>query len=602
MKNTVRIHVLVWILLVGASISVVAQQTNDRRLKLAESYEQSKDYDNALRIYGDLFKEDKNNAEYFNGYVRILTQVQDYQAIVDACDLVKEAMLTPSHWALMTSAHFRLGNIEESANTFETALSKADDLQAWAQVAQVFIQYRLFDKAIATLVRSRKTQGPSAFANELCQLYTSEKQYENACAEIVLMLSQKLDPGVVRGRLAAIASTDKGKDVSLRFLQQQAQENSHDMRILSLYEWFLREIGEWQQAWEIVKSMQESTDGDTRKALQFANAAKNAGAIRPALAAFEYIIANASKKDPNIHSALYNYARTMEMVLQSEEQLSHDEVDRTLALYDEIIDRFPKNKLASDAKVRKADILVSYKGEISKAIELLTTTADKDTRFVSGGEAALLLFDLHFSTEKYDDAQTALQTYRGRYSKFNELKDKFTLREAHVLLALEQFDSALTVLSRVSQSDESAETNDALRIQTLLQENKPEEHAEGLAYYFAAQRAESRQDTIGALHNYTLAQESSRYAVLGERSSVRIIELHMHQGNVSKAEALCTSHLEQFEPGVFSDKVLWLQGQALEEQDLSQRAMEVYTRILREFPRSPFKREARNRINELRSS
>ncbi len=587
---------------VALSLTPSYAASNDRKLKLAESYAKSRDYDNAMRLYSELYDSDPSDKQYFAGYVAVLQDMQNFPVLVEVLTKSSFTNTSAELTGLLACASFRNGDAQQASQAFEKSINLANSTQTWTQVAQLYIQYRMFDKAIATLLAARDSQQSDAFANELCQLYTSEGQYSNACEEVINMLSQNIDPGVVRGRLSAIASTEKGKTICLEFLEQRVRNSARDMRILSLYEWFLREIGEWDKAWTIVQQMYELSDKDMRKALQFANAAKNAGSLQSALSAFEYIISNASKKDPNIHSALYNYARTMELVLNSKDALTQDQVDRTVQLYDEIIDRFPKNKLAYDARVRKALIVNTYRGQTQAAIEILSETARTANRFASGGEAALLLFDIYFASEDYTAARETLKSYLPSYSKFGELKSKFVLRQAHVLLANQEYDSASNVLQTISAQEDSPEANDALRILTLLQENPPEEHKEGLQWYFAAQRAELRNDTTTALDNYKRVQQASRYSVLSQRSYLRSIQLTIESGNIPDALSEIDAYLEAFEPGVFTDNVLWLQGHCFEQMGDTEAALQVYTTILRDHPRSPFKRDARERINSLRSS
>ena len=75
-----KITVIIFVALI---FSAQAQQRNDQKLVLAQSYEQIGDFDSATKLYEELYVSDPLNSQYIGALYRVYIQKKNYAAIVN---------------------------------------------------------------------------------------------------------------------------------------------------------------------------------------------------------------------------------------------------------------------------------------------------------------------------------------------------------------------------------------------------------------------------------------------------------------------------------------------------------------------------------------
>ena len=140
------------------------------RLRLAQNFEQSNEWERAAALYADLHLADPSNYVYYDGLLRSQTQLKQYP---QAITLVEKRMrLFPKDLLL----HATLGGLWYDAGEEHTADSvwrtifsvEPVNVGVYRVVAGEQMERRLLDRAIATYLAGRKATGNEAlFADEL---------------------------------------------------------------------------------------------------------------------------------------------------------------------------------------------------------------------------------------------------------------------------------------------------------------------------------------------------------------------------------------------------------------------------------------------------
>ncbi len=143
-------------------------QTNDinNRFRLAQSYEQGGDFENAVKLYKELLVVDPSNYMIFDGLRRSLLQLKRYDEVIG---LIQQRLTsTPQDinlLCLLGSAQYQSGKEKEAYTSWDRAIA-ADRTNAniYRLVANSLLENRLLEKAAELYRRGRKETGdPNLF-------------------------------------------------------------------------------------------------------------------------------------------------------------------------------------------------------------------------------------------------------------------------------------------------------------------------------------------------------------------------------------------------------------------------------------------------------
>lgn len=578
---------------------LAAQQ--EQKFQLARSYEEGGDIDNAARLYLELYEQHKSSAPYFEGVQRTLLLQNKFSVLLPLVEERLQTQKTPALYALLGNLHWKMGKTSSADDAWQQALELAPNNAAtYATVAQIQIDNRLFDKAITTLLRGRKTLGQTLlFANELSQLYGAVNKFAEGTREVLRMVEQSGDITAAQGRISAYLITDQGIADTKKTLDEAIRDNRDNIRLLQLYAWFLREVKDYATAFEIYRDIDNLAGGTGRELLAFADVARREGYYEPALRAYALLIEK-GKGNAYAMTALFGYARAMELHTRTGGKLTKDDVQKVMKLYRSIIDDFPGTQFAAESHFNIASLYDKELGETDKAIEEYRSLLKSYSSAPIAGTGANQLGLLYM---KQDDIQEALATFdmvARTYAANATVRDEALFNRARIAYYQGSLDSAKEQFGALAVNTNNDIANDALTMISLLEDNKEEPALTALRTYAQAELREFQTNYDNALELYEKAAATAPSAPLAERCYFRMGTIEVRRNRNEQARARFTTLMQKYPNTIYGDQALLFIGDSYAAENNVPEALKAYSQLLEKYPRSTYLSEARHKIRKLR--
>ncbi len=580
--------------------SAFAQSADDRKFALAMSYEESGAYDDASRLYLEIYNNNKKNDEYFGGVERTYRALNRFGELLE---ITKERISLRNTFKmrdLYAEMLWRSGQNDEANAQWRKCLDDySGNEKMYLRVAITQGNLRLLEKAAQTLIEGREEIGvPDVYSDELSKIYISLGNYQDGTDEIIRHTMKTRDIPQAQGRLFALMINDEAAKFIKNRLAEKSEENDKSLFILELYSFVLRNMGQFDQAFETVRKIDKLRNANGRDILSFADISRKDGQTSIALKAYSELI-DMGKSTRFLPTALYGYARTLEEKLNLDTSISKQDAGEVISQYRNIIKKYPRQVNIPESKYRIANIALKFMDDPENAKKELNEILKqyKGNQFFA--KAALTLGEIELKEGNIDEAGKYFnfldRTYLQRAPEEYELGKYF---RAKILYFQGHIDSALAEFNEVGDLNRSVAANDALNMITLINQNK--ELIAALQEYAAADFAEYQGNITDALEKYKKASEKAYGADLSERAAIKIIEILFTRKNYLEASKKALKLIELNPQTIYGDHALLIAAKSNEFTGKKQEAQKLYTRILSDYPRSIYLQQARDNIRRLR--
>lgn len=578
-----------------------AQNVNEQKYRLAESFESNGDLQGALRIYSELIKEVPQSDEYFAGFVRVMKGLNNYS---DLLEIVREKVSKDERIEMLdlfAELNWRIGRADEANKSWEKALNKYKKSQKmYLHISQTQINLRLFEKAISTLLTGRKDIGdPRIFSDALTKLYIATGNYQNGTAEIINILGHDYNLPQAQGRLFALMINEDARDYVGNELRKYSDDNKSNIIFQEAYSWYLRTTGRSDEALLLVIRIDEMKNTNGLEILNFASTSSRDGDNETAIKAFKIII-DRGKKNPYASSALFGFTKALEQKMSSDKNnLSKKDADEIIDSYNKIINDFPKSGNAADSRLRLsmiyADILNDYKKSISE-LEKLIAEFPSSQYSVSG---YLELGDIFIRTDNLDKAEQAFNKVKEmhRFASPSQ-KDIAMYQSALITYFKGEIDKSKNAFELLSLNPDTDIANDALRKLFIINSNI--EKVAGLEI-FAKSELKAHQgnfkESLELLNEVIRLGEKS---MLGEIALFKAAEIELNSSNYSKSRQYLDKLSTQYPESKQSDKRIMLIADSFFSEENFSDALKYYTELITKHPDSIYLQDARKKIRIIR--
>jgi tetratricopeptide (TPR) repeat protein len=592
-------------------------QTNadERKLRMAESYEQSGDMKNAARIYQELYDGNKTNSAYFDGVVRTLQALGQSASLLP---LVEEqiprakanALRQTELFALKGEILWKMGKTTQAEEVWKQALDIAPNTpQAFSLIARSQASNRAFELAISTLTAARaRLSSPAIFSDDLSQLYGAVGNYVAGTQEALSFLRQTNNLNVAQGRLAAYLITSKGVEQTREVLDKAASAEPTNITLQRLYSWFLREVKDYNRALDVSQRLDNILNAQGREILMFAEKARQEQFYDAALRGYEIVI-DKGKTNPHALSAFYGYARALEGRLQ-EAKTSDDEAEKRL--FEQIIARYrgvaadyPGTQYAAESQYRIALMLNERLGSFAAAEQEYQTLLKQYRSFPIAARGCVDLGRLYIRQNRLDKASETFQATLQFFSRSRKECDEAEFHLAELEYFRGELDSAERRLNNLAANANADIANDALERLATLELRRSGGESEAAVKQFAVAELFERQaknnEAVEAFTALSLSiKPSAPYAVLGEQALLKAGLIELGRKSYANAAKLFVQMRERFPDGVLGDYATMYEGDILALQGRKDEAIQTYSQALAKFPRSTLLQQIRLKIRKLR--
>ncbi|MDH4069650.1 MAG: tetratricopeptide repeat protein [Ignavibacteria bacterium] len=610
-----RLALLIAVLTLLLSATPVAAQSSaaDQRIRLAQTYERAGRYEEAIRLYSELYGEDSTNVVYFDGLRRMYLQLKQHE---EAIRLIRQRRAANpgdiSLTAQLGSVLYKSGLESEAFAEWEQAVA-ADSLSpaTYRMVAGAMMENRLLEKTTDLYRRARSATGkPELFTLEMAQLFSATMNYTGATREYSDWLF--INPGqlsFVQQRMASIAAKEEGRKEAIAELKHLVA-GEPTIQHLELLAWLYLEGKEYHEAHEVYREIDQVSGAEGARVYAFAEQAFREKAYHAAAEAYEEAIETPVSAN-RLPGALYGYAGCLTELAAMADTIDRAETnpDDRMTLYEEgiakfreVIAAYPGTEYAARSHFQIGLIYYERFFDLEQALQsfLAVESALPGETTVSYA-VSLKIGEVLTARGDTTNAAVRFRQVAEAPGALPDQQDEGTFRLAELAFFRGDFGRADTLLGGLTLNLRVDYANDALRLQAFLLENMKTAGEALRGFAEAAYLAKMRHDAE-AIARLESVVDSNPKALLVDDALLLAGHLQERTGLYAEAIGTFKRLLDEFATSSIALDEAWFAIAEIYHYRLQDpvNASSAYESLLTDFPGSLHADEARRRIRHLR--
>jgi tetratricopeptide (TPR) repeat protein len=580
---------------------------SDIRLRLAQSYEKSEDFEAAVRVYNELFASDSGNFTLIESLKRCHLKMKQYD---DVIALIGHGLrLNPRDLgalAQLGNVCFLKGDEQKALVAWERAIAAApDDETTYRVVGSSMIQVRQFERAVDVYRTARKNLGrPTAFAQDIAYLYGVMQKFREATAEYIVLLREAPSQlNYIQGRIASFTGSETGLKEATAVALEAVKSEPDNVELRRLHAWLSMEAKDYDAAFETFRRIDELTASQGKELFIFAERALNEKNYSAASRAYSVVI----ERNPNLREmprVRLGLARSLEELAAARKDgdtSAASRYARAVGMYGKIVFDYPNTDIAAQALFRLALIRKERLNDPSGAKEYLVKISNEYKIFQpTATQAKLVLGEVCIELDELDRAATVFSDVAGPPPFGGPDREKAALRLAELRFYREDYQGALDILTDLMKNAVSDAANDAIPLQMLIAEFRKENPA-GLKVYATARLLRAQRRPADALSLLEGAMKADTAGTLTDRFAYMRGEILAGLERPDEAIAAFTIIIDKIPDSLLRDRAMFAAAGLYESAKADRlQAIGLYERLLEKYPNSIHANAARKRIRELR--
>ena len=590
--------------------SAQAQQRNDQKLALAQSYEQIGDFDSATKLYEELYLSDPSNSQYIGALYRVYIQIKNYAAVVNILEeRIKQKPDDISAYGMLGSAYYLMGNEEKAFESWDNAFQSGNiNPMFYRVIADYAVERRAFEKAIELYEKGKEASNDKIlFAYDLIRLYSLTMQFEKAAREYCFILSS--DPTqlqAVEQKVFENINRPGALDATLKIIEDCADRDimSFSYLLARLYS----EKKMYDKAYETYLYIDEKQSSKGRDLYQFAQQMFAEKEYKLSSEIFSKI--NELYPDSPLSSqAKLGSARSLEASLLEEYEkllplwktyfplvkFQSEETKKVIAAFNVVANLYKHSEPAYESLLRTAVIRFYLLKEYDNAKQLLETIVNEAPLSKSSAEAYLELGNMALIQGNVEGAEKDYLSVLSLRSASEDQKNKAIYKLGRVNLYKGNFEEARNYLFKVLSNLKDNSANDAIELSLLL--NPELNDSSNLMIFAQAEFLAEQKKFNEAATDYKKLSEYQQAFVLRAISSIRFSEMMIAIDNYPEAITVLQGISEEGEKNIYADKAVYLLGR-INQFGIKNfvEAEKYYQKLLADYPKSVYLDDARAQL------
>lgn len=605
-------HSVTFFLLSG--IILFSQEKNlSNMFRLAKSFEQSGQYEEAKTIYKNIYNQQPWNHSYLEALNNIFIQLKEYDESIDL--ISGNIKLNPENiglYGILGSTYYTKGDTLKAFQTWEDGLSLThNSVSSYRIIVNYALENRAFKKAIEYLKRGKElTDNTDIFSLDLARIYAMTMSFEKAAIEYCEIIRN--DPNktpMVIGNMISFLSRPNALLETISAVRSFNETNNitEINRVLIQLHQLNNDYG---SAFEYVVKLESQTKSNGSELYRFAQDALRQNKFDIAARAFNKVIEE-YPQSPLIPQSQIGYARTFEQTLNSKRDslienwkpigkttvVFVDDYKKAIDLYQQIINKYPGIEIKSESVLRIAEIYFKKLNELDTASQfynnILSTNAISQFHF----EAKLRLAEINAIKGDLVYAENLLLDISKNRKLPEYINSQINLLLGKVYFWEGNFDSASEKLSNVTQNLSDDNANDALQLLALIKTLKSDSLT--LAEYSKADFMIYKKNFSGAaeLLNELRVKKNP---IVSEFSAFKYAQVLIAEEQYTAAIKTLSSIIEESSLQMFNAEMQYLLGEikffALKDYD---GALAAYRNILENYSNSLYFDKSRQKIDYI---
>lgn len=596
---------MLWIIFLCMPVWVLGQTQDLQNMAvLASQYYQGKEYGKAAELYGQLYESTQSEG-YFNIYLDCLLAIQDYDTAEKS---IRKGLKSRSadafwyiQWGFLKKAQ---GQAAESVKLYDKAIESLGNNPLELQnLSNQFINRREFGYAEKVYLKARNGN-PGVYNYELGRIYYYLRNYDLMLKEYLEWAKQKeTNLDMVKSNLQSVLSVDNDGEISNQmkaYVLKRIQEEPSQLLYTRLLIWLFIQDKNFTAATRQAISLDKRTGQEAGNIFALASVSASNKNYDEAVKAYDYLIAKGKNTE------YYPLAMQQRMEMYYERFVDTGSLNQAQAkeLKEQFRQTFETIGLTAETAALQtayAHMLAFYLDEPAEAIEVLNKGLS-----LPGMNP---LKSLMMKTELSDvyvysgDLWEAVITYSQviESARNNPAGDEVKFKKARLGYLMGNFKWAKAQLDVLKASTSKLIANDAMDLALFIGENMQSDSVGLPLQMFARadlhlfrnhhQQALSVLDSVSKLYPDNALNDDVNY---------RKAEILQKEANYEQAAELLALIVKDHSWEMLADDALFeLAGLYEKKLNRKAEAMELYKKILTDYPGSVFVVDARTAYRSL---
>ena len=591
-------------------VTAQAQQGNDQKLVMAQSYEQIGDFDAAAKLYEELYQLDPSNSQYIGALYRVYIQKKNYAAAIDILEKrIKQNPEDITSYGMLGSAYYLMGNEEKAFQSWEKPFqSKYVNPLFYRVIADYAVERRAFNKAIEFYERGKEVSSDKIlFSYDLIRLYSLTMQFEDAAHECCFILST--DPSqlqAVEMRIFENINRPGALDATLKVIEDCADENIISFSYLLARLYIEKKM--YEKAYETYRYIDEKQLSKGLDLNQFAHQMLTEKEYKLSSEVFKEITER-YPDSPIISQAKLGYARALEAALLGDYEktlplwkpnfpivkFQSEETENVLKAFEAVTNLYKHSEPAYESILRTAIIKFYLLNDYEDARHYLNIIVNEAPLSKNSAEAYFELGNIALIEGNIDVAEKDYLSILNLPNAKDDEKNKASYKLARINLYKGNFDRARKYLVKVLGNLKDNSANDALELSLLL--NPQMNDSSNLMTFAQAEFLVEQKKFEEASLNYKKLSENPQAFVLKAISAIRYSEMKIALSNYTEAISVLEGISTEGEKNIYADKAVYLLGKVHQYGIKNYiKAEEYYQKLLADYPKSIYIDDARTQL------
>ena len=587
-----------------------AAQDRSQREQLAVQYYKNQEYEKAVALFGELFREKPDNYCY-SYYLPCLLETENYK---EAEKVVQRQMRQyPQIQRFQVDlgwVYGRGGNDAKAQRQYERSIESVKSAQGLKELSAAFLNYGLTDYAIRCYGRIRTMTGePSAYAFELAMLHRQKGDYQQALQELLHWAAEhpsEAEVGNVESELTTWLADDDDKSRHAlvgKTLLQYANKNPDVPVYAHLMLWFTLQEEDYPAALKQAIAIDRRFRGEGRKTCEIATIAADNKDYGTAIAGYDHIRKNYPEHSPCYETALSGSIHTRYLQVVGQYPPDMLEIRQLSVELDSFFRQHPLRDGHLATYLNWVEIEAVYQKDIPKAIGLLEKAVSTPGLSAKGKAACKLqLGDIYHMEDEIWEA-TLLYSQVEKDFPNDTIGQNAKFKNAKLAFYMGEFEWAKAQLDVLRAATSKMIANDAMQLSLLIADNESGDsidqalHLYARAeYHFTCKEFDKATKTLDSI------DESENPSLTDDILYLRA-EIAIQRQQYAEADRLLDQIATQFPDELLGDDALFRRAR-LQEERLNDplTAMDLYQQLLKQYPDCLYAPEARKRFRALRNN
>lgn len=573
-------------------------------LELATQYYNQGEFEKAVELYEKLSRKKENSRSIHDNYFAALVRLKNFE---EAEKFLKseikdfpELIVYKADLAYL----YELSNQSDRAEeAYEDLIEEASAKDAYVyQLQNFFYRTNKMNTLIEMLLKSRERSNSADKHNiQLARAYLYAGKKQEMLEEVFSYGISHPQSDYVQRTIQDNIKEEAEVEMLQRLLYTKIQENPDVIYYNEILIWHFIQIGEFARAFTQERALDRRLGLGGTKVYELANLAYTNKQYRDAARMYQYVLNEYPDAD------YYAYARRLniqcrEEIIKNTFPLSTEDIIGLIEQYESLLQDLGKTQKTMDALRNMALLYAFYLDDHDKAISILEDAiASSGSNFIFKDQCKLDLGDIYILKNQPWEA-TLLYMQVEKSQKEDHLGEIAKLKNAKMYYYTGEFQLSKEVLDILKKATTREIANDAMHLSLLIQDNL------GLDTTEAAMRAYAAVDLLlfqnkntEALHQLDSLYEMYKSHSLADEILWMRGRTHYRLDHINQALYDFNAIVENYKFDILADDALHMLARIYDENlDDKTKAMELYRKILSDFPGSIYGSEARKKYRELR--